>query len=62
MDTPPMGTSATMKSLANDTSWIIASTFGWDINPRVLQQVPAGDKTFMLQGTTLVSDAAFMMI
>jgi len=57
-----MGTSATMKSLANDTSWIIASTFGWDINPRVLQQVPAGDKTFMLQGTTLVSDAAFMMI
>lgn len=62
MDTPPTGTSATMKNLANDTSWIIASTFGWDINPRVLQQVPAGDKTFMLQGTTLVSDAAFMMM
>lgn len=62
MDTPPTGTGATMKNLANDTSWIVASTFGWDINPRVLQQVPAGDKTFMLQGTTLVSDAAFMMM
>lgn len=62
IDTPPTGTSATMKNLANDTSWIVASTFGWDINPRVLQQVPAGDKTFMLQGTTLVSDAAFMMM
>ena len=62
IDTPPTGTSATMKNLANDTSWMVASTFGWDINPRVLQQVPAGDKTFMLQGTTLVSDAAFMMI
>lgn len=62
IDTPPTGTGATMKDLANDTSWIVASTFGWDINPRVLQQVPAGDKTFMLQGTTLVSDAAFMMM
>ncbi len=62
IDTPPTGTGATMKDLANDTSWMIASTFGWDINPRVLQQVPAGDKTFMLQGTTLVSDAAFMMM
>lgn len=62
IDTPPTGTSATMKNLANDTSWIIASTFGWDINPRYLQQVPAGDKTFMLKGTTLVSDAAFMMM
>jgi len=62
IDANPTGTGATMKNLANDTSWIIASTFGWDINPRVLQQVPAGDKTFMLQGTTLVSDAAFMMM
>ncbi len=62
IDANPSGTGATMKNLANDTSWIIASTFGWDINPRVLQQVPAGDKTFMLQGTTLVSDAAFMMM
>lgn len=62
IDANPTGTSATMKNLANDTSWMVASTFGWDINPRVLQQVPAGDKTFMLQGTTLVSDAAFMMM
>jgi putative spermidine/putrescine transport system substrate-binding protein len=62
MDANPTGTGATMKNLANDTSWIVASTFGWDINPRVLQQVPAGDKTFMLEGTTLVSDAAFMMM
>lgn len=62
IDANPGGTSATMKNLANDTSWIIASTFGWYINPRVLQQVPAGDKVFMLQGTTLVSDAAFMMM
>jgi putative spermidine/putrescine transport system substrate-binding protein len=62
IDANPTGTSATMKNLANGTSWIVASTFGWYINPRVLQQVPAGDKVFMLQGTTLVSDAAFMMM
>lgn len=62
MDANPTGTGVTMKNLASDTSWIVASTFGWDINPRVLQQVPAGDKTFMLKGTTLVSDAAFMMM
>lgn len=58
----PTRTGDTMSSLANDTSWMIASTFGWDINPRVLQQVPQGDKTFALQNTTYVADAAWMMI
>lgn len=32
----PKGTTDTMKNLANGTSHIIASTTGWDINPRVL--------------------------
>ncbi|MBA3826484.1 MAG: extracellular solute-binding protein [Ktedonobacterales bacterium] len=56
------GTGATMKDLANGTVTMVASTFGWDINPRFLTQVPAGDKAFELQGTTFVSDGAFMMM
>jgi putative spermidine/putrescine transport system substrate-binding protein len=58
----PTRTGDTMTALAKGDAWIIASTFGWDINPRFLNQVPAGDKTFMLQDTTLVADAGFMLM
>ncbi len=38
----PSTTSETMKNLANGSAKIIASTTGWDINPRVLGTVPEG--------------------
>jgi putative spermidine/putrescine transport system substrate-binding protein len=62
IDSYPTRTGDTMTALANGTVSMIASTLGWDINPRYLQQVPAGDKTFVLKNTTFVADAAFMMM
>jgi len=60
--TNPTKTSETINDLANGTDTIIASTFGWDINPKALKQEPATMKTFTLQGTQFVADAAFMMM
>ncbi len=62
IDAYPTRTADTMTSLANGSVSMIASTLGWDINPRALQQVPAGDKTFVLKDTTFVADAAFMLM
>jgi putative spermidine/putrescine transport system substrate-binding protein len=62
VDYYPKGTTDTMKNLANGTSQIIASTTGWDINPRVLGTVPAGMKTGTLQGFHWVTDAHYAVI
>jgi putative spermidine/putrescine transport system substrate-binding protein len=62
VDYYPKGTSDTMKNLANGTSPMIASTTGWDINPRVLGTVPAGMKTATLQGFHWVTDAHYVVI
>ncbi len=58
----PTRTGDTMSALATGQVSMIASTMGWDINPRFLHQVPATDKTFVLKNTTFVADAAFMMM
>ncbi len=62
VDYYPKGTSDTMKNLANGTSPMIATTTGWDINPRVLGTVPAGMKTTTLQGFHWVTDAHYAVI
>jgi putative spermidine/putrescine transport system substrate-binding protein len=62
VDYYPKGTTDTMKNLANGSSTIIASTTGWDINPRVLGTVPAGMKTGTLQGFHWVTDAHYAVI
>ncbi|MFN2519635.1 MAG: extracellular solute-binding protein [Candidatus Limnocylindria bacterium] len=58
----PTGTSPTMKSLADGTRWIIASTMGWDINPRALGQVPKDVKVAKLDNTSFVADEQFMTV
>ena len=58
----PTRTGVTMTELGNDTRWMIASTMGWDINPRYLGQVPANFKTFVLKSTTFVADDQFMFM
>ena len=58
----PTRTGVTMTELGNDTRWMIATTMGWDISPRVLGQVPANFKTFMLKDTSFVADDLFMMM
>ncbi|MFI4988586.1 MAG: extracellular solute-binding protein [Alphaproteobacteria bacterium] len=61
----PSGTGATMKELGEGSRDIIASTIGWDINPRALNTVPKSAETTVLGGPGgfhWVSDAQYMAI
>jgi putative spermidine/putrescine transport system substrate-binding protein len=58
----PSGTAETMKNLANGSAKIIASTTGWDINPRVLGTVPKEAAVGSLQGFHWVTDAQYAVI
>lgn len=62
VDYYPSKTSETMANLANGSVDMIASTTGWDINPRALGQVPAGDKVTYLKGMHWVTDAQYGVI
>ncbi|GLK72431.1 extracellular solute-binding protein [Ancylobacter dichloromethanicus] len=56
------GTTASMKELANGTRDIIATTTGWDINPRYLGIVPEEYKVGTFKNFTWVGDANYMAI
>ena len=58
----PTGTTATMTNLANGSAQIIASTTGWDINPRVLGTVPKEAQVVALKGFHWVADAHYMVV
>src|SRR5438477_9749637 len=58
----PSGTGATMKELGEGSRDMIASTAGWDINPRVLGTVPKEAKVQALKGFHWVSDAHYMVV
>ncbi|GIJ43567.1 ABC transporter substrate-binding protein [Virgisporangium aliadipatigenens] len=58
----PSGTGETMKNLANGSAKVILSTTGWDINPRVLGQVPKEAKVGTLQGFHWVTDAHYAVV
>ena len=58
----PGGTTATMKELGESTRDIIATTTGWDINPRYLGIVPEDFKVGTLKGFHWVGDANYMAI
>jgi putative spermidine/putrescine transport system substrate-binding protein len=60
--TYPTKTSETMKNLANGTVDMIATTTGWDINPRALGQVPADMKITTLKGFHFVTDAHYGVV
>jgi putative spermidine/putrescine transport system substrate-binding protein len=62
IDYYPTGTTVTMNNLANGTVNMIATTTGWDINPRVLGTVPAHMKTATLKGFHWVTDAHYAVI
>ena len=62
IDYYPSGTAITFKELAEGVRWIIASHVGWDVNQRVLGVIPANYQGFVLDNTTLVTDAHFMAI
>jgi putative spermidine/putrescine transport system substrate-binding protein len=58
----PSGTTATMKELGEGTRNIIASTTGWDINPRVLGVVPKSAMVTPIKGFHWVTDAHYMVV
>jgi putative spermidine/putrescine transport system substrate-binding protein len=58
----PSGTTETMKNLANGSVDVIASTTGWDINPRVLGTVPKDAKVASMQGFHWVTDAHYAVV
>jgi putative spermidine/putrescine transport system substrate-binding protein len=58
----PTGTGATMKELAEGSRDMIATTTGWDINPRVLGVVPKEAEVAVLQGFHWVNDAQYMAV
>ncbi|MDU0315030.1 extracellular solute-binding protein [Phycicoccus sp. M110.8] len=58
----PTGTTQTMKDLGNGTVDVIASTTGWDINPRVLGTVPESAKVSTMKGFHWVTDAHYAVI
>ena len=58
----PTGTGATMKELGEGSRDMIASTTGWDINPRVLGTVPKEARVVALKGFHWVSDAHYMAV
>ncbi len=62
VDSYPGGTTDVMKNLANGTSWMVASTTGWDINPRVLGSVPEGMKIATFKDFHWVTDAHYAVI
>ena len=62
VDYYPSGTADTMKNLANGSANIVASTTGWDINPRVLGTVPKEAATTSLQGFHWISDAHYAVV
>ncbi|MBQ0895735.1 extracellular solute-binding protein [Micromonospora sp. U56] len=62
VDYYPSGTTETMKNLANGTVDVIATTTGWDINPRVLGTVPKEAKVSSMQGFHWVTDAHYAVI
>jgi len=58
----PSGTGAVMKEVGDGTRAMTVTTMGWDINPRVLGNVPPDFKVAALKNTTFVSDAQFVMV
>ena len=62
VDYYPGGTTQTMKELGEGTRDMIASTTGWDINPRVLGIVPKEAEIATLKGFHWVGDAHYMCV
>ena len=58
----PTGTAVVFKELGEGTRDIVATTTGWDINPRALGIVPAEAKVQKLDGFHWVTDAHYAVI
>ena len=62
IDYYPAGTTPTMEELGGGSRSMVASTMGWDMNPRVLGTVPKDFGAVILDKTTLVADGHYAVI
>lgn len=62
IDYYPAGTTPTMEELGGGSRTMVASTMGWDMNPRVLGTVPKDFQAVILDDTTLVADGHYAVI
>jgi putative spermidine/putrescine transport system substrate-binding protein len=62
IDYYPSGTKDTMSGLADGSRDMIASTTGWDINPRALGTVPKEAKIVAFDNLHWVTDAHYMVV
>jgi putative spermidine/putrescine transport system substrate-binding protein len=58
----PSGTTETMKNLGNGSVDLVASTTGWDINPRVLGTVPKEVEIAALDNFHWITDAHYAVV
>ncbi len=62
IDVYPSSTTDSMKNLANGSVDIVATTTGWDINPRVLATVPKEAEVSSMEGFHWVTDAHYAVV
>jgi len=58
----PSGTSVTMQELGQGSRAMVASTMGWDMNPRVLGTVPMDFKAITFPDQPLLADAQYVTV
>ena len=58
----PSSTSETMRDLANGTVNMVATTTGWDVNPRALSTVPQDAAVSTLAGNKWIIDGSYVVI
>jgi putative spermidine/putrescine transport system substrate-binding protein len=58
----PSGTSPTMKELGEGSRSMVASTMGWDMNPRLLGTVPMDFQAITFPDGPLLADAQFVAV
>ncbi|MBK1811837.1 extracellular solute-binding protein [Clostridium sp. YIM B02505] len=62
IDYYPTKTGVTFTELKDGKRWVIPSQFGWDMNQRIIGGIPQSYQGFLLNNTTLVSDAQYIAI
>lgn len=62
IDYYPSGTTTTMKELADGSRSLIASSAGWDINPRAIGTVPKEAEVVAMENTSWIMDGSYIAI
>ena len=62
VDSYPSSTTPTFEQLGRGSRAMVASTYGWDMNVRVIGTVPPDFQAFALDDTTLIADGHYAVI